>query len=459
MSLLVRIRGPLLMAALYVVPLLLWWEAVPEANRFPDTPTTLNQVGVLFGFAGISAYAVNVLLGARLKPLSYLFGGVDNMYAAHRLNGRLAFLLIALHGALIIGGRWASADQVTVLFDPGVSWAPLLGVIALLLMALALYLTLYRRLGHETFVYVQRALGLIFVLAAAHVFLTPGAKALSKPLTIYLAVLAAAAMLAFAYRSLFGDVLVRRHDYVVSHVRPLDPQVVEITMSPKGPPLRFTPGQFVYVTFYSDTFNAQFHPFSITAEGTSAIVSVRPGDVRNQFHPFSITSGVGERNLRVAVKAVGDYTTAMRKLDEGAAARAEGPYGSFSYKNVHNNRQIWVAGGIGITPFLSMARSLEPDGHEIDLFFGAKTLQAAYFLEELLALSDTIPGLRVVPFPEDQLGHMNAEYIETTAGGLEDKDVLLCGPPIMIDVLTSQLLGRGVERSKIHFEHFAFGPS
>ena len=149
----------------------------------------------------------------------------------------------------------------------------------------------------------------------------------------------------------------------------------------------------------------------------------------------------------------------MRKLDTGAAARAEGPYGSFSYMNVRNDKQIWVAGGIGITPFLSMARSLKQDDHQIDLFFGAKTIQSAYFLDELLGLSDTIPGLRVVPFPEDQLGHLNADYIEATAGGLEGKDILICGPPIMIDVVTAQLLTKGVDRSRIHFERFAFGPS
>lgn len=454
-----KIRGPLVVATLCIIPTVLWWRAAPFDTRFLDTSTTFATIAILFGLLGITAYAINVLLGARLKPISDLFGGVDHMYAAHRINGRVTFLLLVAHGALMVASRSASG-QLPSLIDVGRGWATPLGVLSLALMTVALYLTLYRRLGHEAFVYVQRALGLIFVLSAFHVFLTPGTKAVSKPLTIYLLVLVGAAILAFAYRSLFGDVLVRRHNFIVSDVRPLDPHVVEITMTPTGDRLEFVPGQFVYVTFYSDTFNAQFHPFSITPQGATAIVSVRPGDVRNQFHPFSITAGANERNLRVAVKAVGDYTTAMRKLDVGAAARAEGPYGSFSYRKVDNKKQIWVAGGIGITPFLSMVRSLEPgDGYEIDLFFGAKSIEAAYFLDELLAASDRIPGLRVVPFPEDRLGHLNADYVETTAGGLEDKDILICGPPIMIDVLTSQLADKEIDRSRVHFERFAFGPA
>ncbi|MDQ4094854.1 MAG: oxidoreductase, partial [Actinomycetota bacterium] len=83
----------------------------------------------------------------------------------------------------------------------------------------------------------------------------------------------------------------------------------------------------------------------------------------------------------------------------------------------------------------------------------------AYFFDELLALSDEIPGLRVIAFPEDRLGHLSADYIETTAQGLEGKDLFICGPPVMIDALTSQLRAKGVVANRIHYELFAFGPS
>ena len=455
-----RARGFLVVGFLCIAPIALWASAAPLDSRFIDSTTTLMSIAVILGLAGFSAYALNIVLGARLKPISSFFGGLDRMYSIHRLNGRFAFVLLVTHGLAMIASRATVAfEQVGSLFDPSDGWATPLGIVALVLMSIAIGLTLYARLSHETFVYVQRSLGAIFFLGGLHVFLTPGTKAISAPLTIYLGILVAAAAMSFGYRSLFGDVLVRRHAYEVTGVRPLDPSVVEITMAPKGRPLEFTPGQFVFITFFSDSFNAQFHPFSMTPEGASAIISVRPGDVRNQFHPFSITSAAGEADLRVAVKAVGDYTTAMRSLSGGAVARAEGPYGSFSFLNVEGNKQVWIAGGIGITPFLSMARSLPPAGYEVDLYFGAKTLEASYFLEELLYLSDRNKGLRVFPFPEDTLGHLSADYIAGTSKGLADKEILICGPPVMIDVLTSQLEAKGVARERIHFERFGFGPS
>ena len=456
----VKARGPLLIATLIAVPTVLWAVSAPLDTRFFDLPSTLTSIAVILGLAGVVSYAFNIILGARVKPVSAWLGGLDNMYALHRGNGRAAFLLLLGHGLVMIAARAAlSFDQVKTLLSPSTGWATPLGVIALLLVTVAIGLTLYAHLGHEMFVYVQRSLGLIFLVASFHVFLTPGAKATSAPLTIYLGAIVALAVLAFAYRSLFGDVLVRRREFRVANVRQLDPQVEEITMIPVDRRLDFLPGQFVFVTFYSGDFSAQFHPFSVTPEGESAIISLRPGDIRNQFHPFSITSGAGERELRVAVKAVGDYTTAMRRLDRNAVARVEGPYGSFSYLKVSRPQQIWIAGGIGITPFLSMARSLGGDRFEVDLYYGAKSLESAYFLDELLLISEKNDRLRIIPFPEDKLGVLTADYVDGTTKDLANKDILICGPPVMIDALTSQFVEKGVPRTNIHFEKFGFGQS
>jgi predicted ferric reductase len=238
----------------------------------------------------------------------------------------------------------------------------------------------------------------------------------------------------------------------------LDESVMEITMTTTSAPIRFVPGQFVFVTFRSETMSRQLHPLSIILQGQSALIALRAGEVRKQFHPFSITSSSREDHLSVAVKAVGDYTRAMRSLEQGAEVLVEGPYGAFSYEKIDNKKQVWVAGGIGITPFLSMARSLESDAYEVDLYYCTRPGDAAYFIDELFDIADRHLRLRVIHIRKDFIGRLTTKDIEGASGGLVDKDILICGPPGMVENLRAGFIDRGVPRARIHFERFRFGP-
>ena len=155
-------------------------------------------------------------------------------------------------------------------------------------MTLAIVLTLFVRLGHEVFVYVQRTFGFVFLVATYHVFTTPGAKEDSQALNLYLAALATVGIAAFVYRSLLGNVLVRRRKYRVVTVNRLDEFVTEIVMEPIGKPLAFSPGQFLFVNFRSLALSEQFHPLELSVR--RRVFSIRAGEIANQFHPFSITS-------------------------------------------------------------------------------------------------------------------------------------------------------------------------
>ena len=451
-------RGVAVLAILCLVPAFLWATAAPLGPRFTDASSSLTALGVAFGLAGISAFALNVILGTRLRTVERVFGGLDKMYSVHRVLGRVAFLLLVGHALLVISGAAAvSADNAVRLVDPSRGWTAPIGLIALLAMTVSIALTLYAKLNHELFVYVQRTFGAILLVGAVHAFRTPGTKSLSRSLTIYLAVLITIAAATFVRRSLAGDVFVRRYDYRVTGVTPLDNAVIEIVMSPAGRRLRFTPGQFVFLTFSSKEMARRFHPFAHVSEGTSELITLRPGDVKNQFHPFSITSGRDDPELRVAVKAVGDYTSAMRALEGGAWARAEGPYGGFGHLRVKNPRQIWVAGGIGVTPFLSMARSFGDGDHQVDFYFAVKRRRQAYFLDELTAISDRTEGLDLILVPEDEEGFLTAAEVARRSGGLDGKDVLICGPPVMIRAMADQFRAQGMPNRRIHYELFRFG--
>jgi predicted ferric reductase len=450
------LRGPLLVAALCVVPLVLWARSAPLDDRFANRYTTLTSIAVLLAFAGTAAFALNLALGARLRPVEAVFGGLERMYGAHRAIGKIAFALLLGHVVLILASRATISSKAALdLLQPAAGWTVFAGVLALAAMTVSILLTLFVRLGHEVFVYVQRGFGFAFIGASYHVFTTSGAKDDSQALNTYMVVLASVGIGAFAYRSLFGNLLVRRRRYRVTEANRLDESVTEIVMEPVGKPLEFGPGQFVFVSFRSPAFRKQLRPVEISLQ--RQVFSIRAGEIANQFHPFSITSAPGERQLRITVKAVGDYTRALRMLDAGAEAVVEGPYGSFSHRRADSGRQIWMAGGIGVTPFLSMARSLDNgQAPSVDFYYCVEHEAEAHFLDELRAVAGVRDDFRVVLVSRDRDGFLTAARVIEEAGDLSSASVLICGPPAMIDSLRSQLEAAAVPRGQIHAEEFAF---
>jgi predicted ferric reductase/mono/diheme cytochrome c family protein len=449
-------RGPLVLLVLCSLPLLLWARSAPLDTRFDGSFTTLTSLAVLCAFAGTSAFALNLVLGARLRFVEALFGGLDRMYTAHRVNGQIAFALLLGHVVLILASRSTVSTYTALdLLVPGAGWTVFAGVLAFSAMTVSLVLTLFVRLGHEVFVWIQRSFGFIFLVATYHVFTTEGAADESTALNVYMATLATLGVAAFLYRSLLGNVLVRRRPYKVTAVNRLDEFVTEIVMEPVAEPLEFTPGQFVFVNFRSPAFSKQFRPVDISAQ--RQVFSIRAGDVSNQFHPFSITSAPTERTLRITVKAVGDYTRALRGLEEGADAVVEGPYGFFSHGDLPGRKQIWLAGGIGVTPFLSMARSLRfANEPAVDFYYCVEHAEEAHFLDELQAVAARRDDFRLFLVPRDEVGFVTAERLATESGELPQREILICGPPAMIENLRSQLTAHGVPGSRIHAEEFGF---
>ena len=361
-----------------------------------------------------------------------------------------------MHAFLIFAGRvTVSVSSGFDLVTPRAGRVVFAGFVAITLMGIALVLTLFVRLGQEVFVYVQRTFGFVFLLATYHVFATHGAKALSPALEWYMVALATAGIAAFVYRSLLHNVLVRRTRYTVAAANRLDGSVTEIVLEPRSKPLVYKPGQFVFVSFRSPELRAQQRAVDISLQ--RQVLSIRAGEISNQFHPFSITSAPAERTLRITVKAIGDYTNALRRLlDEGAEAIVEGPFGSFSNAGLSQPRQIWAAGGIGVTPFLSMARSLGDGGPAVHFYYAVERVRGG-------ALPGRVPGDRGAA--RRLRGHRRAARARRLPHGraaaaenpeLGSSDVLICGPPAMITNLRAQLVAHGRPERQVHAEEFGF---
>jgi predicted ferric reductase len=117
------LRGSRVLIALCAVPVLLWARTAPLDTRFDGSFATLTSIAVFCAFAGTSAFALNLVLGARLRFIEALLGGLDRMYAAHRVNGQVAFALLLGHLVLILASRaTVSTDTALDLLVPGGGW-------------------------------------------------------------------------------------------------------------------------------------------------------------------------------------------------------------------------------------------------------------------------------------------------------------------------------------------------
>jgi predicted ferric reductase len=176
-----------------------------------------------------------------------------------------------------------------------------------------------------------------------------------------------------------------------------------------------------------------------------------------ESHPFTVSSAPAENNLRLSIKASGDWTQYLGEhLKPGTPAKVDGSYGMFNYKT-GKPRQIWIAGGIGITPFLSWVRDFdEHPGVNVDLFYSVRSQAEALFLDELHAASAQ-RSFRVHVLYSTQGGRLSAaNVVELSQGGLIGKSIYLCGPLAMITALSGQFRRLGVAAGDIHFEEFNF---
>src|ERR671915_2468748 len=128
---LAAVRGALVLGVLCAVPLLLWARSVSLDSRFDGRYATLTSLAVLAALAGTAAFALNLVLGARLRPVEALFGGLERMYKVHRLNGQVAFLLLLGHVMLILASRATISTSTALdLLRPGAGWTVFAGVLA-----------------------------------------------------------------------------------------------------------------------------------------------------------------------------------------------------------------------------------------------------------------------------------------------------------------------------------------
>ena len=129
----------------------------------------------------------------------------------------------------------------------------------------------------------------------------------------------------------------------------------------------------------------------------------------------------------------------------------------FDYKT-GGSKQIWVAGGIGLTPFLSFIRDMDGNlNHDIDFYYTVRHRDEALFYNELVAMAQQNPRLKLHIRFSASGGSLTVDEIVRDAGGnVDGYHLYICGPYPMIQAFKKKFLTLGVPANHIHFEEFNF---
>ncbi len=370
----------------------------------------------------------SLILSTRVSVFEDWFGGLDRIYQVHKFTGIFAILFVFVHFIGVPKELPVGADPAIHSLVPS---APL-GMVSLVLLVLLLALALNRKISYSRWRPTHKLMGLVYFLIIGHVMTAPAVFLDRFSVSgLILIVAAIIGSVAFLYR-FFGMNKLTALDFEIEAINPMA-RATEIVLKPLGKMLEFKPGQFAFV--------------EIEGKGWS------------EPHPFTISSAPGEDRVRFTIKVLGDWTRKLREeLQTGGKVQVRGPYGCFDCTKAKGKQQIWLAGGVGITPFLSSIRAMEPgDDRQIHLVYAARDASEAIFLEELTKRASALGNVTIVPLFSDEGNFARVDMMkQKLPDPLDNYDYFLCGPKPMVGNLMKDLKAEGVARGNIHTEAFEF---
>lgn len=413
-----------------------------------------QQALYLSGLWSIGLMALAMVLALRLPWLERPLGGMDQVYRLHKWAGISAALTAILHWGADessdwIKGLWGRAgrparDAVLPWLTDARGFAKDLGEMAFyLLLAMVAITLLTRLLAYKPWRFLHRAMPLVFLALTLHTVALMPLTFWTLPLGLLMGTLLALGSLAAVW-SLAGWIgRARSHAGHIHAVRTLGdggaaaPIEVICALPASWPGHRA--GQFAFVRFDA---SEGAHPFTIASA---------PGSLG--------TSAQGEPLLRLVIKPLGDYTRTLgRRLQAGQRVDIEGPYGRFDGRGRHRRQQVWVAGGVGITPFLALLEARQPGAasapsklQPVQMHYCTRDAATDPLLPRLRTLcAQAQPPVTLTVHGDAQGQRLRPQDLQATPGPL---DIWFCGPQGLGDALHAH--ASGPRPWRVHRESFA----
>ncbi|MBI3798565.1 MAG: ferric reductase-like transmembrane domain-containing protein [Deltaproteobacteria bacterium] len=393
-----------------------------------------SQLSVLWS---VTLMAVAMLAIVRAHALEPVFGGLDRAVRFHKVLGPSAILLLIAHVIFVALAAFQNGTAIGDVFIPFWSQsARSLDILAFYLLLLLGGLAYDHRMSYERWLAVHRLLGLVFLGGTVHAAIEPGTIADFEPLRTWMVILMLAGGAAWFYRVLLFNRLGPHYRYRLQTVVPRGSNTIDLVMRPVDRRMMYEPGTFVFLRVPG-------------MEGQ-----------QKELHPFSLSSSPVDRDLRLSIRTVGDFTRRLAALTPRTDLEVYGPFGGFTPLHYAPFRRlVCIGAGIGITPFLGML-AFELSNHDfrrIWLYYVVRNDQEAVYDTEIretyLAAESYID---YVLWPTAHRGKITAAQVASEIAPLEGYAVMLCGQVSFIADLAGQFRALGVPRDRIIIEEFAF---
>ena len=384
---------------------------VPLANILPAG----------LGALSMSAMALTLTLAARWRLVDRIMGGPDKSYLAHRWLG-----FLALVGAL---GHWALASSVGAGLLPALAESGEgVGTLAAFGLILLTAAAMVRAIPYHLWKASHMLMGPVFLLAAYHTFFVASPLAVGAAPWTFIAIVSVVGLLAWIQTLLRKRTPTRL--VTVERAEPFDGGV-DVTLRADGPLPAFRPGQFA---------------------------TLAHNRARAEAHPFTIAGGE-ETSRRFVIRDAGDWTSDfVSNVAIGDELRLGRSVGRFLPQTKEKRtEQLWVAGGVGITPFLASLEHMEPDSSaRITLIYCIRSRASAGAINDVEHHPARLPQLDLTVLYDNGGDRLTEARLADIVRTMEaDTRVYLCGPEGLKNLVTNVWTAGG-KSGRIHTERFDF---
>ena len=390
-------------------------------------------VGIVAGFLLL----VQIILSARLKCLDRVFG-LNNLFKFHRLNAIVIACLILIHPILI----FMPEDRITIPFEWRY-WPEFVGLFLLLMIIATVISSHWRarlKLAFHRWWPIHRTAAILIIAAlGVHVLSVSDTFEQKLPKMLAIGAMGLCGLLFIWIRT--RRLRNQRKTFRVSAVEHAGENAVRLKIVSKTKNIpAYIPGQFSFITVISPRVLEEEHPFTIASSPTEASC------------------------LEFVVRTTGDWTRQLNNLRPGDKVAIQGPFGLFSHLRLAAEKEIiMIAGGIGITPMLSMLRYMadHKDPRKITLIWSNKTRKHIIYPHAFQNLEAQLNGLRILHVLtrdsefNGEKGRLEHSILKRlTSDCSNSAAVFVCGPDQMMKVVCNSLTYLGFPKRMIFMERF-----